>query len=72
VHTKHSGRKFGRGAGEMQMQMEESDQYAQQNAGAGYAGRDTADNQRTLAVNNVRTVNGVKYSNGQVPVASNF
>ncbi len=34
--------------------------------------RNTADSQRTLTENNVRTVNGVKYDMGQVPVASNF
>lgn len=54
------------------MQMEENDQYAQQNAGASYAGRNTADSQRMFAANDARTVNGVKYENGQAPVASNF
>jgi len=72
VHTKHSGRKFGTGAGETQMQMEENDQYAQQHVGAGQAGRNTAESQRTLGANDVRNVNGLKYENGQAPVASNF
>jgi len=69
VHTKHSRGKFGLGGGETQMQMEENDQYAQQHAGTG---RNTAESQRTLGANDMRTVNGTKYENGQTPVASNF
>jgi len=73
VHTKHSKRKFGTGANETQMQMEENDQYAQGHghANGAYAGRTTADSQRTLGANDVRNVNGVKYE-GQAPVTSNF
>jgi len=41
-------------------------------AANGGAARNTVDSQRTLGENNVRTVNGVKYEMGQVPVARNF
>jgi hypothetical protein len=72
AHTKHSHAKFGAGPQVTQMQMEENDQYAQENVSAGHAGRNTAESQRTLGANDVRTVNGVKYENSQAPVASNF
>jgi hypothetical protein len=39
--------------------------------GADGNGRNTVDSQRTLGVNDVRTVNGVKYE-GQAPMASNL
>jgi len=72
LHTKHSKSKFGKGTQETQMQMEENDGYARENAmNDSFAGRNTVDSQRTLGVNNVRTVNGVKYE-GQAPMASNF
>jgi len=61
------GRRFPTGPQATQMQMEENDQYGQ-----GQAGRNTVDSQRTLGANDVRTTNGVKHENGQVPVASNF
>jgi hypothetical protein len=67
VHTKHSKRRFDTGARETQMQMEENDQYAQ-----GSAGRNTVDSQRTLAQNDVRSVNGLKYENGRAHAARNF
>lgn len=72
AHTKHSSGKFGTGLQATQMQMEENDLYAQGNSNAVHPGRNTADSQRTLEPNDVRTVNGVKYENGQAPVASNF
>lgn len=64
------------------MQMEQNNQYAaagergQHPSGNGnlpMQGRNTAESERTLATNDVRTVNGVKYEPGQpAPVASNF
>lgn len=78
VHTKHSQQKFGGSAGETEMQMEQNDHYSRSrehvNGGydAGYgAGRNTAESQRTLGANDVRTVNGVKYQNG-APIPNNF
>jgi len=60
------------------MQMEQNDDMAQANQeqarahDAGY-GRNTAETDRTLASNNYRTVNGVKYDMGQqLPASSNF
>jgi hypothetical protein len=70
VHTKHSGRKFGSGADETEMQQEQNDSYSQGMKDA-YAGRPTADSQRTLAQNDERTMNGVRYKDG-APGASNF
>jgi hypothetical protein len=63
VHTKHSGRKFGSGADETEMQQEQNDGDSQGMKDA-YAGRPTADSQRTLAQNDERTVNGVRYKDG--------
>jgi len=86
VHTKHSKTKFGDSAHETQMQMEQNDGYSREEgsrtglysshgglgapAGINNA-RNTADSERTLGGNYVRTVNGVKYGE-QAPVASNF
>lgn len=72
ANAKHSNMKFAAGPQATQMQMDENDLYAQQNADAGHLGRNTAGSERALGLNDVRTVNGVKYENGQVPVASNF
>jgi hypothetical protein len=80
VKTKHVGRKFGGGGDETQMQMEQNDEVSREegvrsgyyNANGSGAGRVTAESQRTLGGNDVRVVNGVKYENGAVPVASNF
>lgn len=79
VHTKHSARKFGSSSGETEMQMEQNDNMAQTHQtnsrahDAGYVnGRNTAETDRTLGLNNYRTVNGVKYDMGQLPASSNF
>lgn len=54
------------------MQMEQNDAYANYNDNE----RMTAESQRTLGANDVRTVNGVKYKaegdGQQAPLASNF
>jgi len=86
VHTKHSQPKFGNGNNETEMQQEQNDNYSRSREnvngghhGAGYgagaggyeAGRNTAESQRTLGGNDVRTVNGVKYQN-TTPAANNF
>ncbi|KUJ15567.1 uncharacterized protein LY89DRAFT_686283 [Mollisia scopiformis] len=71
VHTKHSQRKFGSGMGETEMQVEQNDDLSAERGAAYGGGRNTVDSQRTLAENNVRSVNGVKYE-GQAPVSSNF
>ncbi|KAK0109574.1 hypothetical protein ONS95_002260 [Cadophora gregata] len=80
VQTKHDSKKFGGGGGETQMQMEQNDEASRAEGGRnGYynndgvpEGRNTVESQRTLGGNDVRTVNGVKYEDGGVPVASNF
>ena len=70
VGTQDSG--FGKSGRETQMQMEENDQYAMRHDGLG-VGRPTAESERTVGGNDVRTVNGVKVANGEpLPVASNF
>ena len=57
--------------GETEMQMEENDGRGGYYGGQGQ-GRMTGESQRTLGANDVTVVNGVKFENGQVPVASNF
>ncbi|KAH7336537.1 Frag1/DRAM/Sfk1 family-domain-containing protein [Rhexocercosporidium sp. MPI-PUGE-AT-0058] len=69
VKTKHDGRRFGDGQGETQMQMEQNDEFSREE---GRGGRMTGESQRTVGGNDVRVVNGAKYENGPVPVASNF
>ena len=57
------------------MQQEANDGMSNAREGSGYDvardPRNTAESERTLGANDVRTVNGVKYE-GQAPVASNF
>ncbi|CZT02578.1 related to FK506 suppressor Sfk1 [Rhynchosporium graminicola] len=78
VKTRHESARFGTGQGETEMQMEQNDHFAQQEPGGGYYGdagrgaRYTAESQRTVGRNDVRTVNGTKFDNGTAPVASNF
>lgn len=86
VHTKHSQPKFGDGNNETEMQQEQNDYHSRsrENVNGGHhstgygagvggydAGRNTAESQRTLGTNDVRTVNGIKYQNGTSP-AGNF
>lgn len=71
TRTKNSNAKFS-GGQVTQMQMEENDQYAQANQDVGHVGRNTAESERTLGVNDVRTVDGMKHVNGQAPMTSNF
>lgn len=71
TRTKNSNAKFS-GGQVTQMQMEENDQYAQANQNVEHVGRNTAESERTLGVNDVRTLNGMKNMNGQAPVTSNF
>ena len=52
------------------MQHEQNDGDAQRMRDA-YAGRPTADGQRTLAQNDERTVNGIRHKDG-APVVNNF
>ena len=70
VPIKHSGTRFGSGADDTEMQQEQNDGDSQRMRDA-YAGRPTADGQRTLAQNDERTVNGIRHKDG-APVASNF
>ncbi|KAI9046542.1 hypothetical protein LZ554_009288 [Drepanopeziza brunnea f. sp. 'monogermtubi'] len=57
---RRSDPRFGSGPGETQMQMEQNDRYY-------------AESQRTLAGNDVRTVNGVKYEGGRpAPIMRDF
>ncbi|KAH8646055.1 Frag1/DRAM/Sfk1 family-domain-containing protein [Tricladium varicosporioides] len=63
VRTRDPQHRFGAGVGETELQVEQNDVYANYNDN----GRMTAESERTLGTNDVRTVNGVKHKveNGQ-------
>ncbi|KAL2068693.1 hypothetical protein VTL71DRAFT_15031 [Oculimacula yallundae] len=78
VKTKHESARFGAGGAETEMQMEQNDAFSRsrEQVGGGYygdggrgGGRYTAESQRTVGGNDVRTVHGTKFG---APVASNF
>ncbi len=71
TRTKNSNAKFS-GGQVTQMQMEENEHYAQASQNDGRLGRNTAESERTLGANDVRTVNYMKNGNGQAPITSNF